>query len=166
MTFQLPRLLLCLGILVCLSSTAEAQTTVLRSSGTSGAPGVLDITIETFGTLATATTCNTDRYTFAVPIPSGATCQIMTQSIFNVLSVGLAGIFEVTQSLPACSVYLRRQDGNPECTYFETKLRGDWQGMTFTVGDDPTPVEATSWSWLKHSSWRQALRGEVVTRRR
>lgn len=166
MRLRLSLLLLCVLFLAGASTPSWSQNRAIHSSGTAGGGGILEITIETFGTLVGVNACKTERYTINVPIPAGATCQIMTQAIYDVLVVSLAGVFDVSLSLPGCTVFLRRDDGDPECTYFEAKVRGDWQGMTFTVVDDPIPVEETTWSWLKSRSWRSALRGEVFAPRR
>lgn len=151
-------------------SAPPAQAQSVRAIFTSGnsttGGGTLDITIETFGTYTgIQTDCKITSFVVSIPIPAPADCHQMTQAIFDVLSVQLAGVFEVTENVGACVVFLRRNQ-DPECTYFEMKLRGDWHGFTFQILDDPTPVKAVTWGWLKLDGWRRALRGEPAARPR
>ena len=147
--------------------SASAQTRALQSSGNAvGNGGHLEITIETFGTfVGVQTDCSLETIHITVPIPYPADCHVMTQAIYDSLSANLTGIFAVTQNQPLCTVYFYR-NADPECTYFEAKVDGEWVGMTFTVVDPPTPVQPTSWGLLKAREWRSALRGEYVAPRR
>lgn len=149
------------------AGTSSAQVRGITATGSSGGNGGhLEITIETFGTLANvAFDCPVEHIHVTIPIPYPADCHLITQTIYDSLSVVLAGKFAVTMDQPNCTVWFYR-NVDPECTYFEAKVAGEWVGMTFVVVDRPTPVKAISWGLLKSGEWRAALRGEYVAPRR